>query len=413
MYGNKDSTDIISHTIEVLEFLVNGLFFLLVLLFPYSIAARNILLGLIFIFYILCKITKRDFSLRDTTLRKYILYFLLLSILSIIKANDIVLSIERLVSPILRYTIFYFIASDIINKNNIQKYINLIFSSSTLFIIYGIFDYYNGGSFLRGNGVGTLVTFISMLFITFTIYKDYKKIYFNFFFLTIALSSIFALYITYSRGAVLGLLTALVIWFAVIIYKNLDNKKFIIFLILLLLVVATISISFFPDNLLNKFSKIHDIESNWSLKTRVIMWESSISMIKENPFLGIGIGNFGPDFLEFIEKSNIEIPKREYRHDHPHNLFLFIGVEQGIFSLALFLLMYYKVYLMAFANVNRYKSITKSSLYGLVLIGQLSSLFIHSLVDTTVRYGHVGFYILIFIVINEKIYSNGVDNSEN
>ena len=63
-------------------------------------------------------------------------------------------------------------------------------------------------------------------------------------------------------------------------------------------------------------------------------------------------------------------------------------------------MIYFKSYQLAIKN---YFSDKENSFLGLVLIGVLTALFIHSLVDTTVRYGHVGFYVILFGVFNLKL----------
>lgn len=410
---NTKRTCAIYRITKLLDGIIKGLFVFLLISFPYSIALRNIFLGLLLIFFLIYKVLKKDFTMKGNYLKKYILVFLSLSLLSMFKTPDLNLSIERLLSPLIRYISFYFIASELININSLNKYLKLIIYNSFIFLAYGMFDYIKGGTFFRGNGMGTLITFIFILFITLSIQKKYKAIYYNIFYFLTAMVSIYALYISYSRGAVLGLIFAITLWFGLVIYRNRENRRLIIISLVIFLLFTSLSTFFMPDSLINKFRKIQDIESSWSLKTRIIMWETSLNLIKKNPVLGIGIGNFKPAFVEYMNDHNIKLPGNKMRHDHPHNLFLFIAVEQGIISLLIFIYMYYKSYLIAFANINVDHKVTKNSMYGLILIGQLSSLFIHSLVDTTVRYGHVGFFILFFLIVNEKKKNNGADKDEN
>ena len=50
---------------------------------------------------------------------------------------------------------------------------------------------------------------------------------------------------------------------------------------------------------------LRNIYENNSLKTRIVMWESSIYMIKNNPILGVGVGNYQTNYLDYIDINKI------------------------------------------------------------------------------------------------------------
>lgn len=81
-----------------------------------------------------------------------------------------------------------------------------------------------------------------------------------------------------------------------------------------------------------EFIKNSDKNPNGTV-TRIIMWQASYDLIKENP-LGYGVG-------DAIHKTNSKL--KEYGHDemvkhdlNPHNQFLQIGLELGVFPLFIF-----------------------------------------------------------------------------
>ena len=390
-----------------LDHIVEKIFWLLVFFFPASIALRNVFLGLTFIFFVINKLVKKDFTIPKNKFNKYLGLFFLFSILSMLKASNLELSISHLVSPLIRYLAFYFIAMDLIDQDNINKYLNIILLSNLVLISYGLYvDYFTKGEFFyRSNGIGTVSSFMIILFTTLVVYKKtkvYKKI-------VLALGSIgslIALITTYSRGAFLAFGGAILVWITLVIWEKLSSKigskKLIASIIVIIICIMTVTGLLLPEKLINRFERIKNIEANRSLKTRIEMYKSSLTMIKENPLLGVGIGNYKPNYVSYIEESNISKSSVDLGHDHPHNLFLYIAVEQGIISLIIFLMIYFKSYQLA---VRNYFNQQEKSYFGLVLIGILTALFIHSLVDTTVRYGHVGFYVILFGVFNLKIRS--------
>jgi O-antigen ligase len=78
-----------------------------------------------------------------------------------------------------------------------------------------------------------------------------------------------------------------------------------------------------------------NIESN-SIGDRMTIWKNTIELIKDRPLLGFGTGGFEDAYSEKI-KDNPEWEK-QLKHD-PHNQFLKIWAEMGIFGLMVFLSM--------------------------------------------------------------------------
>ena len=68
-------------------------------------------------------------------------------------------------------------------------------------------------------------------------------------------------------------------------------------------------------------------------KIRVLMWYFSWEVIKENP-MGVGLGDIDFYLDEKVEKYNISYLKTV--HLNPHNQFLQIGIDTGVFGLTYF-----------------------------------------------------------------------------
>ena len=78
-----------------------------------------------------------------------------------------------------------------------------------------------------------------------------------------------------------------------------------------------------------------NIESN-SIGDRMTIWKNTIELIQDRPLLGFGTGGFEEAYSEKI-KDNPDWEK-QLKHD-PHNQFLKIWAEMGIFGLMVFLSM--------------------------------------------------------------------------
>jgi putative inorganic carbon (HCO3(-)) transporter len=70
-----------------------------------------------------------------------------------------------------------------------------------------------------------------------------------------------------------------------------------------------------------------------SATLRIALWESTIAMITDNPFFGIGWGAYGtvyPEYDFFVQDAGTRI-------FHAHNMYLHIAAEIGIPGLLVFL----------------------------------------------------------------------------
>jgi O-antigen ligase len=71
-----------------------------------------------------------------------------------------------------------------------------------------------------------------------------------------------------------------------------------------------------------------------SMGMRFDWWINSIGMIKEKPLFGYGTGSFFSEHDKWIEGTKIQPT------DNPHNEYLFIGVQLGLFGLLLFVVLF-------------------------------------------------------------------------
>jgi len=380
------------------------LFIALIFSFSFSISLRNIFIGLIFIFYIIRIIIYRELKLEKSEYNFYIAVFIILSILSFSKAGNVNLAIERFVSPIFRYVFFFFIAMEIIKKEKFEFYLKILLFGNLTYAILGIIiKLFDGTNHITGNGAGTLAAFNIILFLSVLLEKR-NKIYMKFVSLIGVILFSYILFQTNSRGGVLGFIFAIFIFMMFIIYFNVEKEKLRYFLTILLIIVVLLFPTIIPERLMDKFDNIKDIYSHNSLKTRVVMWQSSLYMINNNPLLGIGVGNYRPNYLNYLDNvTDVKLTSGSRNHDHPHNLYLFIAAEQGLPSLLIFIIIVFISLKQGILNLVRYKKFSKENLLGLALISILIVLLVHSLVDTTARYGLVGYYIILIAVINQKI----------
>jgi len=396
---------------NIIIFLYTALLFL----FTFSIAIRNLLIGLLFIFSLIRVLIYREFNIKKNEFNFYILLFLVFTFLSFFVAEDVNLSLDRFVSPILRYLFFFYISFIIIkDKDKLRKHLNILVYGNLTFAFLGILiKLIDGRNYMAGNGTGTVAAFNVLMFTALLLNKENKN-YQKVLYLSGTGSFIYILFQTNSRGAVLGFFAALFIFIGFLVYYNFKSSKMKYFITILLIILVMITPYLLPDRLMNKFDNLRNINANNSLKTRVVMWESSLYMIKNNPILGVGVGNFQPNYLNYIDNvSSKNLSAGSRKHDHPHNLFLLIAAEQGVPSLLLFLIMIFISVKISLFNIYNYPKFSFDNLMGIASLSMFIVFIVHSMVDTTARYGHVGFFIIFIVIINYVIYEEMNKKIEN
>ncbi|AMX82279.1 polymerase [Geobacillus subterraneus] len=95
--------------------------------------------------------------------------------------------------------------------------------------------------------------------------------------------------------------------------------------------------------------------TNRAVVSRVTLWKTGWAMMKENPVIGVGIGNYLVRYKEYVTKY----PELYIGHDQysVHNSYLKVGAETGFLGLIAFVAIYvvYYVYLLRlyFASSDR------------------------------------------------------------
>lgn len=185
--------------------------------------------------------------------------------------------------------------------------------------------------------------------------------------------------LSFSRGGWIAFAFAMLIWgiwFLIIHRKNIREhiKGFLVKTVILVIITVGIVTSVqlmrglvFPVNTFWGKATLTEDEGGASIKERLNFWRGALHIIGERPVLGNGILSFRFLYPEYQ-------PDFGANWDHPHNMVLKIGVENGLPAALLFL-----GFLITFA----WKFIKESKRLVFILplmIGALAS-FGHNLVD--------------------------------
>jgi len=300
-------------------------FIFIALFFSWGNTSLGILFLLFHIIYLLW--TKEFISYLDTKNRTNIIIylFLLWGFLISFFAYDKSLAFLSMIAYSLMIITIYIASQKLIFYKDFSLKLllpmstfGITISASYTIILYFTQNIRRSQTFFVGvNGAGTLFTIAFAILLGYFEYTKNKKKYILLLPITL---TIFALLLTYSRGALLGFL-------ATITFYNLRSKKhFIIFLIILILIF---SIIFNYSPLKNRFLSIFSLEKN---KERINIWKSTINMIKDHPLIGIGPGNYRIIYPEY----RISDKKSNKTFSFSHNIFSNITSEMGFIGLILF-----------------------------------------------------------------------------
>lgn len=304
---------------------------------PISISLVEIFAGLMLISFVGRKIIKPDFKFLKFQPDIFLLLFLLFSALSLINSGPYFnISLRGLFGKWVKYAGIYVIIQDgVYDQKIIRRSVFVFLSGAALVVLSGLSQYFFGVEFLRNKSMTIMDCGWYAMTSSFSHYNSFGA------YMVVVLSlaaamlvadncyglkaisllifSIFstvAVMFTFSRGS----WTSLAISFVVV---SIFAKRKIGRLIPIFLIIAAM---FFLPEIRDRLSMA--FKAGWDAD-RLKFWSAALKMIKEHPFLGIGLGTFMANFSKYLPNLNIS---------YAHNCYLQILAETGIFSLVNFVL---------------------------------------------------------------------------
>ncbi|MCX8082500.1 MAG: tetratricopeptide repeat protein [bacterium] len=147
---------------------------------------------------------------------------------------------------------------------------------------------------------------------------------------------------TFTRASYIAFFVSSVVFFILVSKRISLNKKAIIFLCILLFSY-------------NAFSDIKTFEKG-TVKSRFLIWSITLKMIKSNPLMGVGPGNFFVMYPYYAIGEEKALRGISLVVDRAHNDYLDICAETGITGIFLFLYLLYcffKVCIILYRDIDR------------------------------------------------------------
>ena len=307
-------------------------------------------------------------------------FLLLLSVMtvSLLRSEHFAVSLKDYVIFISYFILFFLVINNIKQERQFDTIIQLFFFTSFVVALFALQHYYGLDPYLKDmtrliSTIGQknwtsnyLAMVFPIVFSYFLLEENKKKIVYY-----LLLSILYTVLLIFqSRGVWIsaGLTLILGIFF---LYKfklsNIlkKNKKWLFLLFITLFLITVIYSIPSAQNPLNKNidtipQKITSVyENNFSsLYSRLFIWSTTLEMIKDKPILGVGIGLYKMDYLDyqagFLEK-NPNYLKYGSRSEEAHNEYLQLAAELGIIGLGIFLYIIFILYRSVLKFLNEKK----------------------------------------------------------
>jgi len=350
-----------------------------------------------------------------------IFLFLLIVTISLIKNEHITAGVRDYIIYLAYLFLFFFITNNVKNEKQFISLIKLFFVTCSLVSIYTILHFYGIITYLKEYGpvISTIgqknwtsnyLALISPLMFSYFLLEKSKR---KKIFYSISLSIIYAtLMICQSRGIWISIsLTSIFAIYIIFKFKIIkifkENQKW---LVILLLIFIVITIIYSTDNPLNKSAitvteramSTFD-EKDPSINTRLLIWGTTLDMIKDRPILGSGIGTFKMNYLNYqavFLQDNPDYIKYWGHAREAHNEYLQMGAELGIIGLGIFLsilFIFYNNIIKCLKKENNHKK--KIIVFGLLL--GIICFLIHSLFTFPLHVPALGsaFFIILGLTV--------------
>ncbi|MFC1804501.1 O-antigen ligase family protein [Candidatus Omnitrophota bacterium] len=338
--------------------------------------------------YVLKKSSTRQ-GVGKSNLNTAVFVYLIICFFSIFVSPSFRISARTFFAKTLQNILFFFAAAETLNsKRRFRNFIFILFFSSLVLGVDGIYQYFSHKDFLRNrihlfeknihasfhtpNDLACyLITVLPLFIVSFFAslrYRLSRLLHAGLFILLTV-----CLILTFSRGAWFGFLASVVFlsfWL---------HSVGAAFLILVLLILALKP--FLPDMInirldnLFAFLDADNLRDVGMIERRVI-WRAGWKMFAFRPLIGLGLGTFMLNFKKFAA------PAYPYGPFYAHNCYLQMLSEIGILGLGSFLAV---LFIFFFRGVRTVNSSRNKGLSWYVLLGSLAAILGYSVqmgVDT-------------------------------
>ena len=321
---------------------------------PLTVFGGNLFAVLIFLLWLVKADFKTDFyRLKDNKLVIAVLLYLLVHVVALLWTADIESGLWTLKKQLKFLFIPIFML--FVKREHVKYYILAFLASMSLSEIwsYGIFfqllPLYGGATLIDPIPLMSHITYnpflaIAIYLLSYYVLFDHsinrsKKVIYSFFIITMSIN----MFITGGRAGQVMYFAMLV----VLIFQYFPKNAFKASLVSLFVLVITSSTFYlnskiFSDRVDSAVTELSDYKNHTHSSTgmRISSAINSWSIIKENPVIGVGTGDYKNEFIKASIKNNLKLEDKLVIHN-PHNMYVLILVQFGFIGLLALLYMFY------------------------------------------------------------------------
>ena len=221
-----------------------------------------------------------------------------------------------------------------------------------------------------------------------------------------ALLMLLGLYASLSRGAWLGAAAAAV---AVAVGSAAPRRRWLGLGLVLsgaLLFLGLLRAGLVPGSLLARLTDVGDLFAvsdvrgatitvdNFAVLERVAHWQAAAGMARDDPWLGVGLGNYGAAYPLY---GLLNWPNAL---GHAHNIYLNVLAETGVLGLTSYLILWLAIIALTMRTIGRSDGLRRGLAVG--LLGAWAHLSVHQLVDSLyVNNIHLALAVLLGLLVAE------------
>lgn len=319
-------------------------------LIPFSIAISpvptSVFMGLLIAAFVSKKIMKREHGVTKTAINAPLLFFFVLTCISIIHSINYPDSLKGGIFRLLEYILLLLIiVEELKDKNHLNKIILSITIGILLSSLDALWQVATGKDFMRGyapvvniglvratasfkdsNLLGIYLSAFMPILLGLTLYyfTNKKRILF----ILVTFIALVGIILTYSRPTLLAMY--LVLLFLGIAKRN----RILIGLLILFMIISPFII---PKSVKNWAKEVEYNPLRFMCNDdRIAVYRNSLNMIKAHPFIGLGPNTYMKNYKkykEFPEYRNIVTLDYMYAH----NMYLQMAAEIGLIGLTIFI----------------------------------------------------------------------------
>lgn len=302
-----------------------------------SIAAGNIFLGILTLCFFV-KTYQKKANINSEYKRYFIAIglFIISMLLSALFSGDIIYGLKRWADMwIWRFMPFVVVIFLLNNYFDAKKVMLTGFAGITLTSVYAVYQGLSGMS--RANGFyghpmtlgGWLCIFLPLFLIEFFERRLLGKYYWlaGLAFCICSAGLVF----NATRGAWLAVA---IVSAVLLIYYMFKSKRNLAVSIIFVALISAVLVN--NPKFMHRLDTIDDFNKYQSNTERILIWQSAWNMFKDQPILGVGLGQYTKNY----QQKYISPEAKEPKLGHAHNNFMQMLAENGIVGFAGFVIMF-------------------------------------------------------------------------